>query len=87
MTKQEKDHEILIFLCIAKLFSDTSTILIGELRHDKKQRFNQAVQSVDAFIKCIEADVNDYNKETLQILADSMNDGITNLRKELKEAK
>lgn len=87
MTEQDKKLEITIFLCIAKMFSEHSTILTGELRHQKKQKFNLAVASVDTFLKEFEGSLNDYNKETLQILTDSMHDGIANLRKQIKEAK
>lgn len=87
MTTEERKHEILIFISMAKMLSDQSTMLIGEFKLEKKYRFNLAMNALDALIKSIETDINEYNKETLQILADSMNDGIANLRKELKEAK
>jgi hypothetical protein len=86
MTEQERNMEITIFIGMCKMVSDNSTMLIGEFKQEKKHRFNTMVSSVDNFIKCIENDLSDYNKETLLILAESLNDGIVSLRKELQEA-
>jgi hypothetical protein len=84
---RENQYNVLILIAIGKLFSDQSTFLINELRHEKKQKFNLAVKSIDMFIKEIETGLGDFNKETLQILTDSLNDGISDLRKQLIESK
>lgn len=83
----EKEMNILILLGIAKLFSEQSTFLIGELRHENKQRFNTAVTAVDSFMKVVEGGLNEHNRGTLQILVDALNDGVGDLRKTLMEAK
>lgn len=79
------DHMIL--MGVAKLFSDQSTYLIGTFNREKKQSFNRAVKAVDDLVREIEKDLCDYNKETLLVLTESLNDGITDLRKQLTEAK
>lgn len=84
---RETQYTVLILIAIGKLFSEQSTFLINELKQEKKQRFNLAVKSVDLFIKEIESGLCDHNAETLQILTDSLNDGISDLRKQLIEAR
>lgn len=76
----EKEIDILILIGIAKLFSEQSTRLIGELNQEKKQWFNNSVKAVDNFMRLIENDLNDHNKQTLLILTESLNDGIQDLR-------
>lgn len=87
MTEQERKLEIIIFIGMCKSLSDNSTFLINEFRHSKKQKFNHAIRAVDLFLKEFENELSEYNKETLVVLAEAMNDGICNLRKELREAK
>lgn len=76
----EKEIDILILIGIAKLFSEQSTRLIGELNQEKKQWFNNSVKAVDNFMRLIENDLNDHNKKTLLVLTESLNDGIQDLR-------
>jgi hypothetical protein len=77
----EKEIDVLLLIGIAKLFSEQSTFLIGELSHEKKQWFNNSVKAVDNFMRLIENDLNDHNKKTLLILTESLNEGIQDLRK------
>lgn len=76
----EKEIDILLLIGIAKLFSEQSTRLIGELNQEKKQWFNNSVKAVDNFMRLIENDLNDHNKKTLLVLTESLNDGIQDLR-------
>jgi len=76
----EKEIDILLLIGIAKLFSEQSTRLIGELNQQKKQWFNTSVNAIDNFMRLIENDLNDHNKKTLLILTESLNDGIQDLR-------
>lgn len=80
-----KEHQanVLIMVSLIKVLSDNSTFLIGELHKDKKHWFNTLVNSSDNFIKLVENDLSDHNKETLLILTESINDGIVNLKKDL----
>ncbi len=86
MTDQEIKTEQLLLLCEAKLFSEQSTYLLGELKNSKHQHhFNQAVKYIDKFIKVVESGIKDeFDKTTVELLITSMNNGIGNLRKELK---
>lgn len=79
----EKQINILVLVAIAKLFNEQSTFLIGELEKDKKHWFNLSVNAADNFVKSIEKSLNDFDRETLEILTDSMHDGVSNLKKEL----
>lgn len=79
----EKEINILILIGISKLLSEQSTFLIKEFSREKKQWFNTSINAIDNFVNLIENDLNEYNKKTLLILTESLNDGIQNLRKEL----
>jgi hypothetical protein len=81
----DKSINILILVGIAKLLSEQSTFLIGEFRHERKQQFNNAIKAVDLMLKTIESGLDDFDKETLLILTESLNDGIEDLRKQLKQ--
>ena len=82
-----KEHQanVLINLAVLKLFSDQSAYLIGELNKEKKHWFNTTVRAADSFIKEVESGLSDHNKETLQILTDSLNNGIADLKNDLLE--
>lgn len=84
---KKKELEVLICIALAKLFSEQSTYLIDELRQDKKQWFNLSVNAIDTFIKLVEKDLSEYNLETLNIMVDSLHDGMATFRKELLNAK
>ena len=85
MATPTKEHQanVLINLAILKLFSDQSCYIIGELLREKKHWFNTTVRAADNFIKEVESGLSDHNKETLQILTDSLNNGIADLKKDL----
>ena len=83
MTAKELQMEKLLLLGIAKLYSAQSTFLIGELKQQIKMRFNIANNSVDAFISEVEKGLNEYDFETLDLLTETLNDGMATLRKEL----
>lgn len=82
MTKQEQVHAA-ITLSISKLLSEQSTYLINVLPKNKNIRFNETLKKLDKFIDVMEKDLSKFDKKTLEILTDSMHDGIANLRKEL----
>lgn len=81
-----KQIDRVVLIGIAKLFSDQSTYLIGEFNREKKQSFNRAVKAVDDLVREIENDLCDYNKQTLLLLTESLNDGVTELRNNLIQA-
>lgn len=85
MSTPTKEHQanVLINLAVLKLFSDQSAYLIGELNKEKKHWFNTTVRAADNFIKEVESGLSDHNKETLQILTDSLNNGIADLKNDL----
>lgn len=85
MATPTKEHQanVLINLAILKLFSDQSCYIIGELPREKKHWFNTTVRAADNFIKEVESGLSDHNKETLQILTDSLNNGIADLKNDL----
>lgn len=86
MNKLDIEKEKVILIGIAKLFSDQSAYIIGELKQQEKMRFNIAVNAVDSFINEIEGKLSDNAKTTLEIITDSLNDGLTNFRIELKQS-
>ncbi len=87
MGKLNLQHEKVILIATAKLFSDQSAYVIGELKQQEKFNFKVAVSAVDSFIKEIEAKLSPDALSTLEILTESLNDGMTQLRKDLTELK
>ena len=83
MTPKQLQLEKLLLLGIAKLYSAQSTFLLGELKQHVKMRFNIANNSIDAFISEVEKGLNEYDFQTLELLSDTLNDGMSTLRKEL----
>lgn len=82
MTK-EQQADLLIQCGIAKLFSDNSTHLLGELKNEQKHWFNISVNAMDNLLKSIESKLSSHNLETLNLLNEAMCDGVVNLKKEL----
>ena len=84
MTTAERQLESLIIVSIAKVFSEQSTVLTGELG-DTKQRhhFTQSVKYVDSFIKSIEKRLKPDEVEFLQGVTDAQLNALADMRKEL----
>ena len=85
MTKQDQINA-LITLSIAKLLSEQATYLIGILPPKKRESFEVMLKKSDKFIQAMEKGMDEYSRETLVIMTDSMHDGIANLRSELHGA-
>jgi len=75
-----KDKQLLVAL--AKLFSDQSTRVIGELKQQQKLRFNIACNSIDSFISEVESKMSDTDKEDMQDLTDALNEFIGDVREQ-----
>lgn len=80
---KEQQADLLIQVGVAKLFSDISTRLIGELKGEEKHWFKTSVNANDNLVKLIESRMNAENLETYDLLNEALNEGIVNLRKEL----
>lgn len=79
----ERDKQLLVAL--AKLFSDQSTRVIGELKQQQKMRFSIAVNAIDSFVNEVESKMNDVDKEDMQQLTDALNEFIGDVRKQFEE--
>jgi len=75
-----RDKQLLVAL--AKVWSDQSTRVLGELKQQQKMRFNIAVNSIDSFINEIESKMNPTDKQDLQELTDALNDFLQDVRKQ-----
>jgi polyhydroxyalkanoate synthesis regulator phasin len=75
-----KDKQLLVAL--AKLFSDQSTRVIGELKQQQKLRFNIACNSIDSFVSEVESKMSDTDKEDMQELTDALNEFIADVREQ-----
>lgn len=75
-----RDKQLLVAL--AKVWSDQSTRVLGELKQQQKMRFNIAVNSIDSFINEIESKMNHTDKQDLQELTDALNDFLQDVRKQ-----
>lgn len=81
---KELQADILISVALLKCFSESwSTFLIKELSREKAHWFNASVNSSNNFIQEVEKGLSQHNKETLQILTDSITEGLVNLKKEI----
>lgn len=78
-----RDKQLLVAL--AKLFSDQSTRVIGELKQQQKMRFSIAVNAIDSFVAEVESKMNDTDKEDMQQLTDALNDFICDVRKQFED--
>lgn len=81
--KADLGSEKVILVALAKLFSEQSTYIQGELKQQTKMRFSIAVNAVDSFINQIETNLSDFDKQTLEIITDALHEGMTGLRKDL----
>jgi len=75
-----RDNQLLVAL--AKVWSDQSTRVLGELKQQQKMRFNIAVNGIDSFINEIESKMNPTDKQDLQELTDALNDFLQDVRKQ-----
>jgi len=75
-----RDKQLLVAL--AKVWSDQSTRVLGELKQQQKMRFNIAVNGIDSFINEIESKMNPTDKQDLQELTDALNDFLQDVRKQ-----
>lgn len=85
MTDKQKEEwrmNMIMLLASAKLMSDQSTYLQGELHRDLKHEYNVMVNSTDRFIKTVERLLGE-NNHTLQEITDALNNKMTDLRKEI----
>ena len=78
-----RDKQLLVAL--AKLFSDQSTRVIGELKQQQKMRFSIAVNAIDSFVNEVESKMNDTDKEDMQQLTDALNEFIGDVRKQFED--
>lgn len=78
-------NEKVILVALAKLFSEQSTYVIGELKQQTKMRFGIAVNAVDSFVNQIEGNLSEYDKMTLELITDALHEGMAGLRKDLNE--
>lgn len=78
-----RDKQLLVAL--AKLFSDQSTRVIGELKQQQKLRFNIACNSIDSFVSEVESKMNEQDKEDMQQLTDALNEFIGDVRKQFED--
>lgn len=81
--KVDLGTEKVILVALAKLFTEQSAYLQGELKQQTKMRFNIAVSSVDSFINQIESNLSDDDKKTLEIITDALHEGMKGLREDL----
>lgn len=87
MSLKSKDHQanILVALAVLKCFSEQSTYLTGELRHESAHWLKTTVRAADNFISEIEKSLDDHNKETLEIAVVEFNNGLIGFKQGLLE--
>ena len=88
MTPKQKEEwrlDIIMLLSSAKLLSDQSTYLQGELHHELKVDYNNMVRATDRFIKNVEKILGDETSRPLQEITDHLNEEMVSIRKKLTE--
>jgi len=85
MDKTQLSYERIYLIAVAKLLSDQSTYLQGELHHDLKHDFNCMTRATDRFIKRCEALLSPENIENLQQITDELNAKMSEIRKQVAE--
>lgn len=83
MSKLNIQTEKILLLAVAKMWSEQSTYLQGELKQQLKFRYSVAQNGIDSFINEIESKMSDELKEDLQAITDCLHEGMTGLRKDL----
>ncbi len=78
------NQEKVILVELAKLLTEQSTYLLGELKQRPKMRYSNMVTATDAFVKEIEDSLSTDDKDHLQAITDALHDGMTDLRTDLK---
>lgn len=74
-----------LLIALAKLWSDQSTRLIGELKQQQKMRFSIAVNGIDSFINEVESKMNEQDKQDMQELTDALNEFVGDVRKQFED--
>lgn len=82
-SKLNIEQEKVILVALAKLLSEQSTYVIGELRPRPKMKFNDMIIAVDAFIKELEGSLCEENIEALSEITDALHEGMSKLRTDL----
>jgi hypothetical protein len=88
MTDKQKEEwrmNVIMLLSSAKLLSDQSTYLQGELHHELKVDYNNMVRATDRFIKTVEKIIGDEASRPLQEIAEHLNEEMVSIRKKLTE--
>lgn len=88
MTPKQKEEwrlNIIMLLSSAKLLSDQSTYLQGELHHELKVDYNSMVRSTDRFIRNVEKILGDETSRPLQEITNHLNEEMVSIRKKLTE--
>ena len=74
-TESEKlERCTLMFASIVSALDSESTRFIGKYKQDKKKQFNRLCESLNNFIKTIDANIEPENIDTLNQLHDYLND-------------
>jgi len=85
LSPEQLSYERIYLIAVAKLLSDQSTYLQGELHYSIKHDFNCMTRATDNFIKRCEGMMSPENCATLQQITDELNNKMTEIRKEIAE--
>lgn len=83
MTPEELATERLIMAALMKAFTEQSTYMIGELKMDMKQTFNNLVKRTDEFVAMIEKNLTPVQKQYLEQVTDIYHNMNLEVRKNL----
>lgn len=81
MTDKQRATETAILIAVAKLYSEQSTMLTGHLKQRKKQLFNQSVETIDKFVKEVEAMLKPDEIALITNITDGFHEALQELRK------
>ena len=79
------ENDKLILVAVGKLFSDQACYLLDKFNQRAKFDFKLAINSVDRFTNDIEAKLSNEDKELMQVITDTFNNALAEMRAETKK--
>lgn len=80
MTIEERSINTVILIAVAKMLSEQSTTLTGELKQKKKQIFNQMVMECDRFVLEVEKMLTEEEIQMIQNITDRFHTSLQEIR-------
>lgn len=81
MTTNQRRLETLVLVALGKAYNDYSTILTKELKFQTKFDFNNSVNAINTFVKCIESKLTHSEVEFLEDITELISNYAVEVKK------